>query len=251
MKSIEERLKEYGKIDLCGPDESKIKDTIVISKEKFYEGAEQREPYYFAFLYEQAAFIRKRWWVMQFLILFLTGWSARGSESGYYLQRLLGVSASLFVIMIIPEIWKSHSSHSVEIENAAYFSLRQVYAARMLLFAAVDGIFLTVFAGVLSLTKTVDIVELVIHFFLPMIVTCCICFRTLCSRYIASEYTACILSMLWSAVWILIILNDNIYNAVSRPVWLAVIGIAVLYLTYVVRRVMRKAEEDMEGYSVW
>lgn len=251
MDSVKERLIKYGKIKVCRPEQSKIEDTIVISKEKFYEGAERKEPYYFAFLYEQAAYIRKRWWVMQFLTLLLTGWSVHVLESGYYLQRLLGVLASLFVVMVIPELWKSRSYHALEIEGAAFFSLRQIYAARMLLFAFVDGIFLTVFAGMLCLTKAVDVMEIVVHFFLPMTVTCCICFRTLCSRYIASEYTACFLSMLWSVIWGLLIMEEHVYSTVSRPVWIAVICIAVLYLTYSVRRVMRRCGEDIEEYNVW
>lgn len=251
MDSVKERLIEYGKADLCRPEQSKIEDTIVISKKMFYEGAERKEPYYFAFLYEQAAYIRKRWWVMQFMTLLLTGWSVQVLESGYYMQRLLGILASLFVIMVIPELWKSRSYHVSEIENAAFFSLRQIYAARMLLFAFVDGIFLTVFTGILCLTKTVDIMEIVVHFFLPMIVTCCICFRTLCSRYISSEYTACFLSMLWSVIWGLLIMEERVYRAVSRPIWLVLICAAVLYLTYSVRRVMRMCGEDIEEYNVW
>lgn len=250
MSPVEERLKRYGKINLCRPNESKIEDTIVISKERFYEGAEQREPFFFAFLYDQASYIRKRWWVLQFLTLVLTGWSVCVSESGYYLQRLLGVSASLFVIMVIPELWKNRSSYALEIEGTAYFSLRQIYAARMLLFAVVDGGLLVMFAGTVSLTEKVDMMELMIQFFLPMIVTCCICFRTLCSRYIGSEYTAYFLTLLWNAVWIRIILDDRIYDTISHPVWIAVVCAAILYLTYAVRRVMRKCGENIEECSV-
>ena len=128
----------------------------------------------------------------------------------------------------------------MEIEGAAYFSTRQIYAARMLTFAVVDGLLLGGFTAVLSLTVKVMIGEVLIQFFLPMTVTCCICFRTLCSRYFASEYTACFLSLLWTAIWIQVVLNDRIYQAVSVPVWCGICGIAVLYLTYTVKRVIRE-----------
>ncbi len=251
MRSIEERLRTYGKSAVCRPDESKIKDTIVISRKSFYEGAEQSEPHYFAFLYEQMGYIRKRWWLLQFLVLFLTGWSVHDLESGFYMQRILGIEAALFVIMVIPEMWKSRSSYSLEVEGAAYYSLRQIYAARMLLFAFVDGLLLASFTGILSLTSSVDMMEIVIHFFLPMIVTCCICFRTFGSRYAASEYTACFFVMLWSAVWFFIVLNDRVYGAVSRPVWIGVLSAAVLYLTYAVRRVMRMHVEELGERGEW
>ena len=51
-----------------------------------------------------------------------------------YIQRSMGVIASLFVILIIPELWKNRTFQCMEIEASSYYSLRQVYAARMLLF---------------------------------------------------------------------------------------------------------------------
>ena len=167
------------------------------------------------------------------------------------MQRILGIEAALFVIMVIPEMWKSRSSYSLEVEGAAYYSLRQIYAARMLLFAFVDGLLLASFTGILSLTSSVDMMEIVIHFFLPMIVTCCICFRTFGSRYAASEYMACFFVMLWSAVWFFIVLNDRVYGAVSRPVWIGVLSAAVLYLNYAVRRVMRMHVEELGERGEW
>mgnify|MGYP006990195710 CR=1 FL=1 len=49
-------------------------------------------------------------------------------------QRILGVVASLFIILIIPELWKNQTYQSMEIEATSYYSLRQIYAARMSLF---------------------------------------------------------------------------------------------------------------------
>ena len=233
------------------PDESKIKDIVVSARKSFYEGAERAHVSYFDFIYDQTRYIRKRWWGLQFMLLLFTGWFAHGADS-WGVQRLLGITASLFVIMVIPELWKNRSSDSLEIEGAAYFSIRQIYTARMLTFAVVDALLLGIFTAVLSLTTRVMSGEILIQFFLPMIVTCCICFRTLCSRYAASEYAACFLSLLWTAVWTQIVLNDNIYQAVSVPVWDGICGSAALYLTYIVKRVLRECEGNREacGYGL-
>lgn len=238
MQIIEERLREYSRNKMLRPDESKIKETLISAKQLFYESVEQKEVSYPEFICEQMRYIRKRWWLLQFLALFYTGWLLQLEKEPAFVQRLLGVSASLFVIMLIPELWKNRSSRSMEIEGASCFSLRQIYAARMLGFAVVDSILLSMFAGVVTMTTSVSIEEMIIHFFLPMIVACCICFRSLCSRYAGSEYMACFFSMLWSAVWMLMILNDSIYLAVSRPVWIGICFIALLYLTYAVKKVI-------------
>lgn len=249
MRALDKQLKAYGRSNTPKPDESKIKDTIVSARKSFYEGAEQACVSYFDFIYDQTCYIRKKWWGLQFMLLVFTGWCAHGADNEI-VQRLLGIAASLFVIMAIPELWKNRSSNSIEVEGAAYFSIRQIYAARMLSFAVVDGVLLGIFTIVLSLTARVVISEIIIQFFLPMIVTCCICFRTLCSRYIASEYAACFLSLLWIAIWIQVVLNGSIYQAVSAPAWGGICGIAALYLTYTVKRVLRECGNGLEVHDV-
>lgn len=248
MRSIEERLQAYGRSAMDRPDESKVRMTVKSAAQCFYEAAEQRSMSYFEFIHEQAGYIRKRWWVLQFMILFLAGVLLR-EENVWLVQRSMGILASLFVIMVVPELWKSRSSHSLEIEGAAYFSIRQIYAARMLIFGVVDGILLAVFTGAVSLTATVGIMDIVIQFFLPMIVTSCICFQTLCSRYCASEYAACFLSLLWTAVWMLLVWDDEVYLVISAPVWLGICCVFLLYLTYLVNKVMRECGKVWEkGY---
>lgn len=238
MKSIEEYLQEYARNKSIRPDESKILETLQSAKRSFYESAAQKEVSYLEFIYEQMHYIRKRWWMLQFLVLFYTGWILQKEKESADMQKTLGISASLFIIMMIPELWKNRSSCSLEIEGAARFSLRQIYTARMLTFTVVDTIFLSVFAGVIVMTTPVSIVDMIVQFFLPMTVACCICFGCLCSRYAPSEYMACFLSMLWSVIWMRIVLDDRIYRAVSIPVWVGVCCVALLYLTYLVKKVM-------------
>ena len=238
MKPIEEYLEEYARNNSIRPDESKRQETLQSAKQNFYESAAQKEVSYLEFVHEQIRYIRKRWWMLQFLVLFYTGWILQKGKEPADMQKTLGISASLFIIMMIPELWKNRSSCSLEIEGAARFSLRQIYTARMLTFTVVDTTFLSVFAGIIAVTTSVSIVDMIVQFFLPMTVTCCICFRTLCSRHTSSEYMACFLSMLWSAIWMRIVLDDRIYRAVSIPVWVAVCCAALLYLTYLVKKVM-------------
>lgn len=246
LRSLEKELRDYGKKTVVRPDESKICETVFSAKECFYVSIAKRTVRYFDFLYDQMGYIKKRWWLLQFVLLSGAGFFIHAVESAFYEQRLMSVSASLFVILAVPELWKNRSSNSLEIEGAAYFSLRQIYAARMLIFGIVDMAFLGVFACTSILTGTVEASDIVIQFFLPMLVTCCICFRTLCSRYITSEYSACFLAMLWCAVWILLILDDNRYQMISVPVWYGICILAMLYLTYTVNKIIHECQKDWE-----
>lgn len=241
MKELDRRLRVYGRSSMPEPNESKIKDTIVSACGIFYEEAERRSVHYFDFLYDQTRYISKRWWGLQLLILLLTGWFVREVEDARLIQRMFGIAAPLFVIMIIPELWKNRSSHSMEVEDAACFSIRQIYSARLLAFAVVDGVFLSLFTVVLSVTGKVIVGEMIVQFFLPMTVTCCICFRSLCGRHAVSEYAACFLSLLWIVVWTQIVLNDSVYRLVSGPAWAGICCMAAAYLTYTVKRMFRKS----------
>ena len=128
-------------------DEQKIRLTVKKSLEAFYTAEEKKILSYHEFLWTQLKVIEKKWWLFQFLLLFCLWFILKNAEDDFYIQRSLGVIASLFVILVIPEFWKNSSNKSMEIEAVSYFSLKQVYAARTLLFGIADTLLLTVFCG--------------------------------------------------------------------------------------------------------
>ncbi|WP_343246294.1 hypothetical protein [Diplocloster hominis] len=249
---VEAKLREYKNNQ---PDlpirEHEIQRTLLIAEKAFFQSIQERTNSYFDFLFQQAAYLRKRWWVLQFIILVVLWRILYSAGSNYYVQRSMGVLASVFVILVIPELWKNRSSSSAEIEGTAFFSLRQIYSARMLLFGMVDAVLLSAFFGTVYLTVPITIEEILFQFFLPFNVTCCICFRTLCCKRIASEYFAVGLSLLWIAVWILIILKEPVYAALSGPVWAGLTGGSFLYLIYAVLRVLGRCRNDWEVHTIW
>lgn len=251
MRRVEEKLREYKGKRMIQPKEEKLEETLKRSKEIFYTNIQKKDISYLEFLYQQAGYIQKRWWLFQLIVLLLVWFVAQWNKSDDWIQRSMGVFAPAFVIMLIPELWKNRSSHSMEIEATAFFSLRQIYSARMLLFAMVDSLLLSVFAAVVSFTAQIRVEELLIQFFLPMAVTCCICFGTLCSKYMASEYIAIILSIMWTAIWILVILKDSIYSAISTPVWIGTGCCCVIYMVYVIQRILNHDKDYWEVNMSW
>ena len=67
MKTVQERLKEYGK--QCQPalDEDRVKEAVWRGQAAFFEEAEKCQASYFDFFWQQAGYIRKRWWGLQLL----------------------------------------------------------------------------------------------------------------------------------------------------------------------------------------
>ena len=84
----------------------------------------------------------------------------------------MGILAPSFVILILPELWKNRSNGAMEVEGATFFSIKNIYAARMLLFGMVDVCLLSVFLITSTFVLQIAFMDILIQFILPMNVTC-------------------------------------------------------------------------------
>lgn len=234
--NFERKLNDYKETMKIIPDEQRIETTIRNSIDVFCLVEQERLLSYWGFLWSQFKLIQKRWWVIQFVLLFALWVSLPSMESVQLMQRVMGVMASLFVILIIPELWKNQTYHSMEIEATSYYSLRQIYAARMLLFGVVDIVLITLFCAMSSIVWNVTFSQLIVQFILPMVGTSCICFGILCSKYPFGETFAVIMCILWSAVWLFVVLDETMYALVMFPIWMTILGIAFAFLVFTIYR---------------
>lgn len=247
-KQIRNRLKIQS--EYAGKKE-KIDMAVIKSRQAFYAGEEESSLSKAEFLYQQSQYIHKRWWVIQGLILLGLWFVMKYSSSDLYIRVRTWTLAPLFGVLIMPELWKNRHVHAMEIECAAYFSLRQIYAARLVLFALVDLVLLSVFCFATVYTTGVTVRELVIQFFLPCSVTCCICFHTLYNRIFHSEVFALLLCVVWSGVWFFITSHEFIYNVIYVPVWNVLFIISILYMGYCIYRGQRDCNRVWENEKMW
>ena len=247
--NFERKLNDYKETIKIIPNEQRIEETIRKSIEVFCVAEQERLLSYWSFLWVQFKLIRKRWWIFQFLLLFALWISLPSIQNEQSMQRTMGIIASLFVILIIPELWKNQTYRSMEIECTSYYSLRQIYAARMLIFGIVDVVLITLFCGLSSVVWNVAFSQLVVQFILPMVITSCICFRILCSKYPYGETFAVMMCILCSAVWVFIVLNEMIYTLIAFPLWFAILGIALVFLMFTVYRTISCCNNYWEANS--
>jgi hypothetical protein len=154
------------------------------------------------------------------------------------LYRDASVLIPVFVILIIPELWKNIRTKSWEIENSAFYTLRQVYSARLLLFGIADLLLFSIFFTTTAITMQITLYDMIIQCILPFNLTCCICFGILCSRRFRSEYTAISFCMIGAAIWHQIVISGKLYASVSEAVWLVILGLSGVYLVFAVHRLM-------------
>ncbi|MDE6761353.1 MAG: hypothetical protein K2J90_11845 [Lachnospiraceae bacterium] len=200
---------------------------------------------YFEFLYEQSRFIKKRWWGLQGAVLTVLWLLLQNLDAGNR-ERIAGVLATAFALLIIPEIWKNRRFSAIEIEEAAFYSLRQICAARILLFAVVDLILVTVFFVITLNTIQISAYEIIINFLIPLNVSCCICFRLLCSQKFETEYAVVLVCAIWTGLWLAVLTHDTIYYMIAEPIWLVLVGLSFIYLFFCIEKSQHYCEIIME-----
>ena len=124
----------------------------------------------------------------------------------------MGISATIFVVLIVPEIWKNRRNGAIEIEQASYYTLRQICTARMLMFGVVDLVIVMAFLAITYQTTILSLRDLVVNFLLPVNVSCCICFRVLYSRWEKSEYIAVLSCLVWVGLWTVSYTHLDVYK---------------------------------------
>lgn len=242
MRKYQKRIKEYQNlIQNQYVREASVQRTAARC-EAVMAGQADRRISYFEFVYEQSRYIEKRWWALQGAVLLLLWCLLMNTGIEGDIERMTGSLAAVFAILIIPEIWKNRRYSSVAIEKASYYSLRNICAARILLFAAVDMAMVTVFFVITLHTVQITAYGLAVNFLIPFLVSCCICFRMLCSRRQGMEYAAAATCMVWNIIWLAVVANDAVYDRIAGPVWIGLILLFFGYLVFCIRKSLFNCE---------
>ena len=225
--------------------QAEIQSVIQNSKKVFLEQEEKRVLSFHDFLWNQFCMIGKRWWILQFILLYMA-WRFLSVEPDFFhIRRGMGIFSALFVILVIPELWKNLSNRCMEIEITAYYSLRQIYAAKILLFGIADVFILTGFGGCVCICMKFSLMELIKDFLLPLVMTACICLYLLCKGY-QNERTALLFCCMWSVLWWFVSGNDFFYLAIVSWIWGLVFVAACLFLMFLVHHLIKECEKYME-----
>ncbi len=249
MKQFQRKIEDYKALIQKKYVRKSVVQTVMKLCSDIMSRQDNRRASYFEFLLEQFKFIKKRWWVFQGGILLLLWCLLADLAEGENTERVLGAMSVIFSVMIIPEIWKNRRCSAVEIEKTAFYTLRQICAARTLLFGAVDLVMITIFFGVSVYTLQISAYRIIVDFLVPFNVSCCICFRLLYSRWNDMEYVAVFLSMVCIFIWSLIVSADSVYQRISMPIWIGLLIVSFVYLVFCVHKSQCDCEINWEVKS--
>lgn len=248
MKQLEQRLYALGKTGPV-PDPGAVASAVRRAQQEYYVNQSEGRLPYSDFLRAQARTVRKGWWLLQAGLLLLLWCSMEAVSDVPALRRMTTVFMPLFVLAAVPELWKNLREQAIEVENAAYYTLRQIYSARLTVFAVVDLTLLTLFCALAVGTGRIVLAQVLTEFLLPFTVTCCICFRVLCARKYRSEALAMVLCMVWTVLWSRLVLDNDLYARISGPVWAGLLLAAMGYLAVCVRRTLHQTHDWSESVT--
>ena len=97
-----EKLLKKERLEVAA-EEAEIQAVIQKAKMAFLESESKQLLSCHEFIWNQLRMIRKRWWAIQFVVLYFAWLFLSTENEVLYLRRGMGVFAALFAIILIPE----------------------------------------------------------------------------------------------------------------------------------------------------
>ena len=137
------------RVSLPEPDfparEEKIQQTIRAAEQSLLD-AQAREPMGMGeFFVSQVRYVRKRWWLLQTLLLAALYWYVVNQTQAIFVRQALGTGGTILIVLAIPELWKNLGWGAMDVEFTSMYTIRQVYCVRLILFSGVDLMSITLF----------------------------------------------------------------------------------------------------------
>lgn len=245
-KRIEELLRNVPQRNLTPPSQEAIDKTVLKASEIIDAKEKITRSGFIEFLAVQMRIMKKRWWILQGALLFFAGeWIAVPGDTDYT-YRGLSILASLFVILVIPELWKNIEYRSIEIEECSLFNLRRVYAAKLIAFGAIDTILLTFFCIIASQMQDILFADMLKQFVFPVMISATICLLSFSSKRRCSEVTTMIVCGIANVIWMVTAMNETVYSKITPVIWGGLFGVCICLMVYSVRKVLQKRMECWE-----
>lgn len=245
-KKIELLLRNMPRKFISVPAKNAIDNTVFKATELMIEKEQISRINFAEFLIFQMKIMRKRWWIFQgALLLFACQWLYISGDANY-IYRGMSIFATLFVILIIPELWVNMKYKSMEIEDASLFNLRNVYAAKLIAFGIVDTIFLSFFCTAATQLQNVLFVDILKQFVFPVMIAATICMSVFSCRNPFSELTTVVICIVANTLWTTVVLNESIYYKITSWIWIGLFTASISLIIYSVRKVINNTSKYKE-----
>lgn len=234
MKSIQDKIKKYNETFSKSINNKDNIEKILSNLNNTNYSKQQKRISYMEFINSQSKYLDKRWWLIQLLLVTLTSFLLKDSYDILYMKKVLTIGAPLFVILILPEIWKNKNSNSLVIESSTYYSIRDIYFARILWYITIDLFFITLFYFFCNITFK----EFIINFMVPVNICGSICFLCVTNNKYKYEHVI-LFFIIWTVIWLKLIEDLKIYYIFIKPFWIFYFIFSIIFLLFSISKVLQ------------
>ena len=243
---IEKTLRRISQLNRVEPAQDAIDSTITKACVLLEEGCSETRIKFIEFVAIQIRFMQKKWWVLQAILLILaTEWIMISGDTNY-MYRGLSIWASLFVILIIPELWKNFECRSFEIEDATWFDLRRVYAAKLIAFGTIDTVLLTIFCIFAAQIEEILFADVLKQFVFPIMIAATICMISFSKKKKWNEVTTMIICIISNLIWMILVSVEEVYSRITPLLWIGLFVVCSSIIAYCVYKALQRREEYWE-----
>ncbi|MEG1059695.1 MAG: hypothetical protein RSE57_05965 [Clostridia bacterium] len=215
------------------PKASGIQDTIVkvrkVVNETQYKGLT-----FWEFYFQQFGFIRKKVWVIQFLILLFCGLRLYSYPASMQVINLISSISPLIFISGVREISRNYTYGTVELELSTQYTLNQVMISRISILGLMNILSITVLVAFVGAKTSLHTYAVFLYICVPFMVTCFGClwilnrFKNKESNYYCFAFGVSIMGIVSISTSYL----PKLYLSYSLWVWsvmlvIAMIGVAI------------------------
>ena len=153
------------------PNINGMNDTIMKVRQIVNE-VDDSELTFFKFYFEQFEFIRKKVWIIQFVILLICGFKLYNSTN--MIQTIAWISAATPIIFLagFTELSRTYTYKTMEIEMSTQFSFKQVMMSRISILGLVDILCITILCLLAGAYTDINPYIVFIYICIPFMVTC-------------------------------------------------------------------------------
>ena len=196
------------------------------------------------FVWRQAGFIRKRMWVLQFVLLAGVLALVGHSEALPLLRRyaLCAAAAPLLLVANVQDLSRVYHQGMVELELATRYSLPRITAARLLVFGLCDGVLLAVVAAVGAAATRTQLWVVLLYCLTPFCGVSALCVALL--RYLRpAAFSRAALGVVGGA-WLVLLLplsafQHSLYAPQHQPLWAGALAVSLAALVWQTHRLTR------------
>ncbi|MCC0679487.1 hypothetical protein IC218_04340 [Clostridioides sp. ES-S-0005-03] len=194
------------------------------------------------FFISQIGFIRKRTWIIQFLVLCticaLLFNTSRDNNSFYEILSLVSVAVPLFILTNIEEIAKVYNNSVLEIEFSTKNTLHKIIATRMIVFGVSDLLFMCVILLLAKQIIDINTLYIIIYILVPFNLMCIGCLEIINRNRGKSTNYYCMIygTSLVLLIFMLGTFKNSIYQFESIEQWLIIFLVTSVILIHEIKK---------------